>query len=509
MSLLDRAIIATARAIVQGRSIATRGIAAYEAAKTAAAAPKPGKPVVLAGKSSALTASTYGTPPSGAHVEAQFRVLIDWTPALLRSALTSADGGNLRTAADLCDAILGDDRAPAVLGTRANALLGSELTFEPGTGRRKKKALKSAEADEDWWNAFPEDELSQLLIWGILLGVGLGELIWIDDPETGRAIPRLKVWHPRHLRYDWTARSWMLRVDGGDEIPISAGDGKWVIYTPYGAQRPWARGLWRGMGMLWLAKDFARRDFALTQEIHGQGLLVGTAPTPALRQELVSMLRDLGRSSVFAIPPMADLKVVETQARNWEMYTAQIDIANVGFSIMAIGTSLPTEVGDGVATGATASSLVRLDYKKNDGMSVATTLRNQALVWWAEFNFGNKSLAPWPEWQVEPPADKTAEAARWLTLAQALSTANPDKVYDFDMAEVEEAFDVTITEGEKAKPPAPVIAGGPDASSAADSGDPATESDGQDAPDAKATQPIDKAASEKKATKKDVPKPDA
>lgn len=403
--------------------------------------------MVLAG-SQALTGAGAAASSSKEYLEPQYRVVIDWTPALLKIALRSADGGNLRTAADLCDAILGDDRAPAVLGTRCAALLGCEVTFELGVGRRKRRTLKSLEAEEDFWTAFPEDELSQLITWGILLGVGLGELVWFDDPETGRTIPRLKVWHPRHLRWDWPTRRWMLKVDGETEIAISPGDGKWILYTPYGSSRPWAHGLWRGMAPLWLLKEYAKKDFGLVQELHGEGIMVGTAPTPARRNELAQILRDLGRSAVLALPAETDIKIVESTARNWEMYTAQIELSNTGFSVQVIGTNLPTEVTSGVGTGATAQNLVRLDYKRRDGETLATTLRSQALVWWAEFNFGSAALAPWPAWQVEPPLDRQAASQRWLTTAQALRVLDPTGVWEVDLKDVEEELGLKLTKRE-------------------------------------------------------------
>ncbi len=443
---------------------------------SAAATPAP--------KRAPLPALSGGSGPSRDEaIEPAYRVQIDWDPAMLKSALRSADGGLLRTAADLCDAILGDDRAPAVLATRCAALLGSPLTFEPGAGRRKKRALKAAEAEEDWWTCFPEDELSQLITWGVLLGVGLGELVWVDDPETGRILPHLKVWHPRNLRWDHTARSWFVRVDGGGEIPIQPGDGKWILYCPYGPRRPWAYGIWRGMGTLWLLKDFAKRDFGLVQEMHGQPTLVGVAPTPKQRQELAAMLRDLGRNSVLALDKDHSFDIVESQARNWEMFTSQIEIADRGFSILAIGTNLPTEVTAGVGTGATAQNLVRLDYKKSDAEKVATTLRAQALTWWAEFNFGNSRLAPWPVWEVEPPADLQAAAQRWLTAAQALRVLNPEGRWDVDLKDVEEELGLKLVVGEPPPPPPPNPFGGgfgskPDDASKEEGGDESDEDEG-------------------------------
>lgn len=202
--------------------------------------PPPGKVVTL-------SAASAATDPE----EPPVRIYNIWTPDLLRAAQRYAESGNLSRVADLCEEILGDDRAAAVLNTRANSLLGCDVSFEEGLGRRRKAAVKALEAEDDYWAAFPEEELRRLIVWGVLLGIGLAQIRWEDkDPGNvfSRKIPRILVWHPRFLRWDWTERRWYLTVDNyGREIPIEPGKGGWIFFTPYGASRPWAYGLWRGM----------------------------------------------------------------------------------------------------------------------------------------------------------------------------------------------------------------------------------------------------------------------
>lgn len=364
------------------------------------------------------------------HSEPSVRTYTTWTPAMLKSALTMADGGNLSKAADLCDAILGDDRAPAVLNTRVNAVLGSPLTFEAGRGRSKKAVVKALEIGEDWYSAYDEAVLGQLLLWGRLLGVGLAQQNWRILPDHGnREIPVVENWHAQHLRWDPRERRWMVRVgDGGQEAAAAPGDGKWIIFTPYGANRPWAHGLWRGMSRLWLLKQYALDDFGTHSEAHGNPMRVGIPPKAGeanhgnkkLREELASDLADMASSSSIVLPPGFDFRLVEATANTFEMFVKQIDMANAGMSIMAIGSNLPTEVGNGAQTGATAQNLVRVDYKRADAEVLSTTTHDQTLTWWAEFNFAARGLAPWPEWEIEPKADLQARAVLVKTVADAI-----------------------------------------------------------------------------------------
>ena len=64
---------------------------------------------------------------------------------LLQVAEMQADRGDLRLAADLCEALLGDDRIQAVLETRADALLGLDFSLvERGDARRSKAVCARA-----------------------------------------------------------------------------------------------------------------------------------------------------------------------------------------------------------------------------------------------------------------------------------------------------------------------------------------------------------------------------
>src|SRR5438445_4021825 len=249
-------------------------------------------------------------PDRSVYLEPSFRAFHEWTPTLLRGAELIADGGTLRTAADLCDAMLADDRLLGVLNKRVHGVLGLPLTFEPAQGR--KRPVKALEAGEDWWASFTEEELGDVGKWGTLLGVGVGELEWKD--RDGRVVGELKSWHPRHLRFDWQTRQWILRIDGGKEIVITPGDGKWVLYTPHGKKRPWAKGLWRSLSRWWLLKQFAILDWATYSERHGQGVFAATptgqgSPGREDRKQLAADLKGIGRATTIALPPGYDLKL--------------------------------------------------------------------------------------------------------------------------------------------------------------------------------------------------------
>jgi phage gp29-like protein len=249
--------------------------------------------------------------------EGSVRSFVEWTPGLLRSAQHMADGGQLRLAADLCEALLGDSRVQGVLGTRVLGLLGLPLHFTPADeSLAAGKATKALE--QDFWKAFPEADLAQLVSWGVLLGVGVGEIIW--EPQGERVIPRLKVWHPRWLRWDWEQRKWFLALDGGAEVPIEPGANKWILFTPYGA--------WRACAQPWLMKQLAVQDWARHAEVHGSPVRVGTAPEGAsaeVRAQVAADFAKLGADTAICLPAGFDLRFEEASGGSWQMFKAELD----------------------------------------------------------------------------------------------------------------------------------------------------------------------------------------
>lgn len=345
------------------------------------------------------------------HREPPPRTFAEWGPDLVRSARAMADGGSLRLAADFCDELLADDRVQGVLPHRSHGLLGLVPTFEAsGDGRRRGRAQRALEAEEDFWRLFPEAELAQLLEWGIVLGVGLAELDWSLNPETGRVGGAIKVWHPRHLRYDWPARAWRLQVEGGAELTIAPGDGRWILYTPYGARRPWARGAWRALARWYLLKQYAIGDWGRHSELHGLPIRAGIGAegaNPKDRDALAADLATLGRDTSLVLPKGYDLKLVEPVAKTWEMFPREIELSDTAASIVLVGQNLTSNVEGGAYAAAKVHERVEHGRIRMDGETLSTCLHDQALTWWAEFNFGDRRLAPWPSWPTDPPAAAT------------------------------------------------------------------------------------------------------
>jgi phage gp29-like protein len=353
------------------------------------------------------------------------RRLLEWTPPLIRAARAMADAGNLELAADFCESAMGDDRVQAALSTRTKGLVALPIRFEAArTG--SKRAIKALEADEDWWVAFDETALSQLLNWGILLGVGLARIVWTVRTNVDRIVPKIEVWNPRHLRYDWDRRVWTVKVAGGGIEDVVPGDGKWILYTPYGTSRPWAFGVWRAIALWHLLKQFAIQDWAYYSAKNGGGHLVATSDINAKvskedRKSLAADLFAMQANSAVALPPGVSLDLIESTADTSGTFEAQKNAADLGMSVSLLGQNLSTEVTGPVSTGATLHGKVLQVFIDADAQTITTCIHDQALVWWAEFNFGARDIAPWPILDTKPPENRKAEADVLSVVSAALN----------------------------------------------------------------------------------------
>lgn len=363
------------------------------------------------------------------------RVFTRWTTDDLEVAEALTNGGSLRRAADLCWSLLGDGRVRAALETRVKGLLRLPLGWdERGDGRSAGRVVRAL-AGGDWYDAHSEAALANLALWGILLGVGLAQRVWVL--RGGRWLGILKPYDPRHLRWDAQARRWRVRTAAG-EVDIVPDDRRWVLYapscsgTPDGDERPWMYGAWRACARPWLGKHFAWGDWMHHSEVHGSpirtwenGSDANAVPNKSVRDNLVNTLADIGGNTAVGPPPgIAKLALLEAVAKTWEQFPASIAAAAVEIVVAITGQSSSTEIAQGQDTGATLHGRVRQDLIEGDAETLSTCLHDQALVDYAEINFGSRELAPWPRWKTEPPANAKARGEAMTALGDGIQAAD-------------------------------------------------------------------------------------
>jgi phage gp29-like protein len=329
--------------------------------------------------------------------------------------------------ADLCDQLLADERVRKSYETVVGGLLSLPLGFEEGLGRKRKRAEKALNAEEDWWAAFPEAELQQFLTAGRIAGVAFAQLRW--EFRKDRLVPKLEPWSLANFRFDWQQRKWFARVDDGSaEVEVTPGDGRWVMYAPYGTTRPWSLGQWRGLAPWWLLKRYAVSDWGRTGAV-GASFVATPIPDQINEESIKDQRRQLSdhiyelsqQGGVIVLPNGFKLEVVETTANTSRIYKEQIATANTSIDIAVQGQNLTSQVEGGSFAATSVHSQVQDRVIANVASSASTTLHDQALTKWAEFNFGSAELAPWPVWDTDPPEDTLSEAESQKAFGEALS----------------------------------------------------------------------------------------
>lgn len=395
-------------------------------------------------------------------VQPTVRTYTIWSPTLIRASETSADAGNFRLVANLCDWLFGDDRIKGCMDARVQALFGLDPTFEKaGDKRRSSRTIRALEADEDWWDSYPEAENSLLVSWAILLGFSQAAQQWQDGgPEhDGRLLAKPEFWHPQHTRFEWSTRRWLTMVaetalGGGTEQEVVPGDGTWILHRPYGTERPWAQGLWRGLARLALLKSYAQSDWARLGEAASRTVVESdttVSDTKENREELAEDIAKCGRDGTIVLPPGYSYKLVEASAATKDLYDAQIKMADEAIAIAIRGGNLSTNVTGGSRSAAEVQErtgdLAKLRF---DAQAFTTTIHDQSLTWWAKFNFGDANLAPWPVYPVDAGKDLKAAAETTSTAAQALDKLLQNGV-PVDIEKYVEDFEIPVrkpTEGE-------------------------------------------------------------
>lgn len=382
----------------------------------------------------------------------------------IEGMIVQHDMGMLRSSAIFCDSLTRDDRINGVLETRTGSLLATKLECRAANESAAARKLadvvggdEEAGAPGMWESIFPLSVVSGLIHWGNLCGIGIAEIIWDTKGKSAegkpRYNPRLKLWHPQFLYWDWQKFCWMLIAQEGvialpniNENVHS--DGKWVIYTPHGYQYGWLRGLLRPLAYKYMMRGWNYRDWARYNERHGQPIIGVITPPDAdekVKQDLMDSVVGGGSDAVIALPQDSteggqkyDIKLIEAVSRSFDSFKLFKGELDTDIAVTVLGQNLTTEVKGGSRAAAEIQNQVRIDKRRQDG-AIARVFRDQVLWWDAGFNSDDPELAPIPAYQVEPPADETEEGNAMKALgdgAAALDAADPGLVNVREIYEV-------------------------------------------------------------------------
>lgn len=375
-----------------------------------------------------------------------------WDVPQVRSALESLVIGLFDAPAQLVDAVIGDSRVHSALSQRTGGLLGRPISFKAPSDKPEAQSCLDAWL-EHWPTMGAEPVLSDMLGWSSLLGFWMGQLLW----DTQKTIwkPYAQTWHPRYSYYHWTFRRYMaMAIDG--QVPVTPGDGHWLLHAPHGSYRGWMRGALRPIAPWWLARNYALRDWARYSERHGMPIGKAITPFGADKDEIVnyrSQIAQLGQESILQLPQSSDpafgkydLEWLETTDQAWDGFQGLINQCNTEVTMALLGQNLTSEVKEGSFAAARVHGDVRQIILEADARALAQTIYLQFARPFAAVNFGDPDLAPRTTWDVSPDEDHKALADTFLAFSSAVKTLKESGKATEDLRALGKKFGLNLGE---------------------------------------------------------------
>lgn len=346
-----------------------------------------------------------------------------WLLRDLETAQVSADSGDISQAARLWNAAKRDGVLAGVLSTRTGGLVRLPRKFRGAPHIVSQLELGHESVRSVFDEMFPPNELAQLVDDGIGLGVGVAEMV----PVEGRDYPVMVRQPPENLVYWWVKNQWFYRSVAG-LIPITPGDGRWILHIPGGRVAPWQQGMWRAVG-----RAFINKEHALLHDQNWQAKLanparVATAPAGATDEQSESWFRRVmawGVNTVFGLKPGWGVSLLESNGRGHESFDKTVLRSEREYIICIAGQEVTTDGGAGFSN-ANIHKAIRADLIKATADALAYTINTQGIPPWVIQRWGEAALATSPcvEWDVTPPADRNNDAQALMALGNAIKGLN-------------------------------------------------------------------------------------
>lgn len=371
----------------------------------------------------------------------------------VQSVVQAHDFGYFQLSSFLIEQILQNPRVRGIVGTREAGLVGTAIRWEPS--KQNDAARRAARAiEEDWPLIISTPTRKQLHEWGLLLGVGFAQKHWYQSRTTGRAIPRVEVYHPSWTAWNWGPRLYQVWTQEGIQwvpspslllpgqrwpalTPDIAASGQraaspwqWVVHEPFG-QHSWRRGLLHAVWSPWLAHEWARRDMARAAEKLGLAGIKVKYPKvskeePSLKAFLLA-LQNLNSEGIIPLEQREDglnydAEVFEYGGVGYDIIHRTKDSNAIDLAVLLLGHNLTTEIKGGSYAAANIGDLIRGDIKAEDAAAEWSTMDQQVIGDWAEVNFGDRELAPRAVYETDPPALNMTAAQTLSFVAQAITT---------------------------------------------------------------------------------------
>lgn len=352
-----------------------------------------------------------------------------WTPLDQDTALHQAEQGTLLRLAQLLDAMKRDGLIRGIMETRTLGLirLPVQYTGDPwlvsllrgAEARYDAEGVEVAPAQPGAWSTMmPQSELAALLWDGIMAGVGVGELVPRGDEP-----PVLRHLDLHWVTYQHASDTWHYQTTAG-RVLIEPGNGRWVLFTPYGRDRPWIRGAWWSCALPWISKFNATMDRMRWQNQLADPLKVieaGPGADEKHRRSLLDFVRNVWRRAAGLVtPPGYKASLVESNGRGYEVYKEAEERADIEIQVALDAQTTMTTGSSGFSSGNVwrdrAAAMIA-----GIAEALSTTIHQQITGPWAARWHASPGRAPMGTWDLRSPEQRTAEAEALGKLAAGVT----------------------------------------------------------------------------------------
>ena len=345
---------------------------------------------------------------------------VDVTVATVRHILDNHEHGDFYASAQLADRLDRNTRIRGALDSRVRALLGSEskvVAPEHAVGDPLTESI-TRKIGAWWHTVVNESVLEGMLRSHTTMGFSIAEQTWevrrIGIKSTW--MPVLHPWHCGWAGYNQARDGFYVSDAKGKHVPVVPGNGRWLMLNAT-AVYPWMRGVIRCVGLGDVLRGQAVCNWSRWAEKHGIPITKVSVPRNEVNayatKRFMRDLRLMGRQGHIKLPTdeegkkQFDVEFAEMKAKGWDGFQGLIGLTDTDVSIAILGQNLTSEVSGGSYAAAKVHDEVRLDLVKADAEMLSTCVRECVFKPWVKYNYGAHlvDLAPWPRWQVEPPAN--------------------------------------------------------------------------------------------------------
>ena len=357
---------------------------------------------------------------NGGNIQPIARSQTRWYIDDIETATLECDQGCLKTAAQLMRSASADGVVMGLMSTRTAGLVRLPKRWRGESEMIKALTGGQYRARATFDEMCPAAELALLAADGDKLGVAVGQMLTVE----GRTHKRLCRLEPEYLQFNWSENQWYYQSVGG-MLPVTPGDGTWVLHIPGGAMAPWNNGLWRALARAFIRKDHAALSKDLWEAKLAHPARVAVAPIGASQEQSLTWFEKVmawGKNTVFAFTPGYDVKLIESNGRGADSFRDTIAEQNTEIMILIAGQTVTTDGGTGFAN-ADIHKSIRSDIIKDTADALAYTVNTQILPAWVLTEFGEDALLSGGvvvEWDVTPPKDRNSEATSLVTVANAV-----------------------------------------------------------------------------------------